>query len=244
MGQTLNYLIWPALFLLLAVAVVLGVLQKRRRLGEIKALAARRGLSFTRSNDHAFRAKFGQFQRFKQPEVWRATNTLRGTVTIAGRACRTQMGDYRSRDDRFDRNSTTHEFGYLLIQQPCGPTPDLRVREENPLDSLADALGFEDIDFESAEFSRRFHVSCADRSFAYALITPRMMEHFLAGAPASLESREQWWLCVEGEGLWNAARFERNLDWMLGFFERWPAYLLEDHSSQPADHRALCPDSS
>ena len=50
------------------------------------------------------------------------------------------------------------------------------------MDKIAGALGFHDINFESSEFSRKFHIKCADKKFAYDVIHPRMMEFLLAAA--------------------------------------------------------------
>ena len=233
-GDILNYLIWPFLALLLIVAVVIGILRKRRRLRELEGLAGRLGLRYTRAGGSGIHEKFGHFPCFVRGQRWRMSNTFRGEVTIAGRRCRVQMGDYRYREGDAESRGPTREFSYLVMQQPCGLTPDLGIRETGLLDVLAEVVGSEDIDFESAAFSRRFHVSCASRSFAYAVITPPMMEHMLARAPRYMSSGRCWWLCYEGEGLWNAARFERHFRWTLGFFERWPAYLLEEYGPPPA----------
>ncbi|MFH1228111.1 MAG: hypothetical protein V1701_09450 [Planctomycetota bacterium] len=56
----------------------------------------------------------------------------------------------------------------------------LFVRTENFLDKIAGVIGFEDIDFESREFSKRYYVKSDDKKFAYDIINPQMMEFFLA----------------------------------------------------------------
>ena len=56
----------------------------------------------------------------------------------------------------------------------------LYIRPENFLEKIVGAIGFDDIDFESKEFSSRFYVKSDDKKFAYAIIHPQMME-FLMG---------------------------------------------------------------
>ena len=44
---------------------------------------------------------------------------------------------------------------------------------------MTDFFGFNDIDFESAEFSRKFYVKAKDRRWAYDIIHQRMIEYLL-----------------------------------------------------------------
>lgn len=48
-----------------------------------------------------------------------------------------------------------------------------------------------DIGFESAEFSKRYHVSATERRWAYDVITPRTMELLLAQDQCTLEMDSQ-----------------------------------------------------
>lgn len=80
------------------------------------------------------------------------------------------------------KNRTTHRFG-VVIMETGFPTIPLLIRRENALDRVGEFLGVDDIDFESAEFSRRFYVKSADRKWAYDIIHGRTMD-YLMGAPA------------------------------------------------------------
>jgi hypothetical protein len=53
-------------------------------------------------------------------------------------------------------------------------TPSLLIRREDIGDKLIGGLGFDDIDFESEEFSRDFWVKSDNRRHAYGVIHPRM----------------------------------------------------------------------
>jgi hypothetical protein len=79
-------------------------------------------------------------------------------------------------------NPTTHRYGIVAAKVPL-EFPRTRVRPEGLDDKLRGLLGYEDINFESAEFSRRYHVYCTDRRRAYDLIHPQMMEFLLAADP-------------------------------------------------------------
>jgi hypothetical protein len=55
----------------------------------------------------------------------------------------------------------------------------LRISPETAASKLAQALGYEDIDFDSVEFSDAFCVRSPDRKFAYDVCHPRMMTYLL-----------------------------------------------------------------
>ena len=46
-------------------------------------------------------------------------------------------------------------------------------------DKVAAAFGWDDIDFESAEFSRKFHVKTEDRRWAYDVLPQSTIEYLL-----------------------------------------------------------------
>jgi hypothetical protein len=87
-------------------------------------------------------------------------------------------------------------------------------------------MGYDDIDFESHEFSRAFCVRSSDRKFAYDVCNARMMEFLL-------ENRE---LCVEIEnnvlallfdGKMDVERIPANLDRLVAIRRLMPGYLFD-----------------
>ena len=110
--------------------------------------------------------------------------------------------------------------------------PDVLLRREGLFDRMAGALGFDDIDFESVEFSRRFHVKSSDKRFAYDLIDAGMMQ-FLLQDGDGLDGRQP---CVDlGDDalcVWygQSTRLDPPhlvalLRWGNEFFRRWPRML-------------------
>lgn len=80
---------------------------------------------------------------------------------------------------RTKRYQETHWRRYLVVEVGA-QFPHLALRQEGLFDKMAGFMGFDDIDFESEEFSKRYHVKSADKQFAYAVIHPQMMEWMLA----------------------------------------------------------------
>ena len=71
-----------------------------------------------------------------------------------------------------------HWRRYLIVELGV-VFPQLFLRTEGLFDKIAGFVGFDDIDFESEEFSKRYFCKSEDRQFAYAVIHPQMMEWML-----------------------------------------------------------------
>jgi hypothetical protein len=59
-------------------------------------------------------------------------------------------------------------------------SPRLMIEHENLLTSLAGALSFHDLQFESEAFNDAYHVRCEVPKFANAVLDARMMQWLLA----------------------------------------------------------------
>jgi len=57
----------------------------------------------------------------------------------------------------------------LVIQSPL-PLKLLYLRPENIFDRVTDFFGYDDIDFESVEYSRQFFVKAQDKRWAYDIL--------------------------------------------------------------------------
>ncbi len=227
-------------FLILAVGVViffawLAHKQAKERTAALGQLSARLGWSFYGdAKDRSFDDAHPQFALFRRGHSRHAHNRLSGRIQALDTDLRSEAGDYHyqiTSGSGKNRNTRTYRFSFILVSLPFGPgLPTLRVRGENFLDKIAGAVGFEDIDFESAEFSRRHHVSSSDRRFAYALIDPRMIEFLLGQHPPVFELGAGVLLVISGDGTrrWEPPEFAAALDWTRDFLARWPAHLVTD----------------
>lgn len=228
---------------LLAVLIVGARAAKRKeaqRLAQIHALCARRAWTFEPSRWPVHKS-FPQFGLFSTGDNRQGTNTIRGTFEAHGARLGLIIGDYSyqttSTDSKGNRSTTTHHAGYAIATlPPRWVTPSLDVRPENFLDRIGAALGFDDIDFESAEFSRAFHVKSPERRFAYDVLHPRMMEFLLRGSRPRLTLSDGAVLLGATHRA-SPAQIEGTADWLAAFFELWPAYLVQA-ITQRADARA------
>jgi hypothetical protein len=215
-----------------ALAVVLGILsyqQQQKRIAELAALAMQIGWQFDPEHDTSHSDRYPQFEIFGRGRSRYAYNTLRGTISINGELCAAQMGDYHYRvtsGSGKNRRTHTYRLSYLIVHLPFARLPNLFIRRENIFDSMAGAFGFDDIDFESAEFSKRFHVKSDDKRFAYDVIHPKMIDFLLANQSPSVDIEEGRCCVSDGSGTWTAEEFRTNVDWAGRFFALWPNHLV------------------
>ena len=209
------------LFAALAVVVVYAIhRESKRRREALAALAAQLGASFEPGNDRDLPRSFRQFAFFERGKDRTAYNTLRGAMDVAEWRVEFTMGDYRYTVSQGD-SETTHKVSYALVHLPFAAVPDLFVRREGLFDKLSGALGFDDIDFESDEFSSRYHVTSNDKRFAYAVIHPRMIEFLMDAEPPPIQLSAGS-LLLTRDSEWDPDLFRAHLTWAREFFSRWP----------------------
>jgi hypothetical protein len=115
-----------------------------------------------------------------------------------------------STDHKGNRQTHHHYFSFFILLLPV-TFPELKITREGLLSKIGQALGYDDIDFESAEFSRSFCVRSKNRKFAYDVCNAQMMEYFLANRDLSLELKAALALAFDSrfrhrtEGICNAA---------------------------------------
>jgi hypothetical protein len=209
----------------LTIVAILGATANSQRREALAAWAHSHSWSFDPGDDDIHDAEFPQFDIFQRGSRRHGLNTTRGVATICGRPFPIKCGDYQYTVSN-GKSSTTHTFSYLILTLPFPNVPGLDIRRENLLDRLAGALGFQDINFESEEFSRRFFVKCSERKFAYDVITPKMMDFLLQSNPPPIHiSNGQ--ICLtnsDSDSKWDPQAFERHLAWAGQFFSLWPDY--------------------
>ena len=213
---------------LIIVAAFYSHQQQAARRTALAQFAADRGWQFDPDNDSSHDSRYSHFSVFAQGHSRYAYNTLRGAATIAEIAWPMQMGDYHYATTSSNGKTTTthhHRLSYLIVDTPYLGAPDLFVRSEGFLDSIASFLGFDDIDFESAEFSDRFIVKSSDKRFAYDVLHPRMMEFMLDGGVPTIDFRRGQCCLTRGQKCWSPEEFAVTLAWAHEFFAHWPRHI-------------------
>lgn len=211
-----------ALFIVLA---IFSSMQAAKRRKELMAWAGSKGLSFTETRDHSFDERFSEFDCLKQGSDRYAFNRITGT--LSGR--RVLAFDYHyettSHDSKGHTQTHNHYFSAVIVQ--CAlPLKPLFIRPEGFFDKIGQFLGFDDIDFESAEFSKEFYVKAQDRRWAYDVIHARTME-FLLGMPRFTIQFQDSNVIVHDGSTFDVGEFETALQVVEGILDGFPDYLVK-----------------
>jgi hypothetical protein len=205
-------------------AAVYSVLAGRKRREELLTLSRRLGLGFSPGNNYELANRFGFLNQLVQGDNRYAFNVVSGIY----RENPVLVFDYHyethSNTGKGNHHTQHHYFSFFILSLPVS-FPELRITHEGLLSKIAQALGYADIDFESAEFSRAFCVRSKDRKFAYDVCNPRMIEFLLANRDLSVEI-ERTALALAFNQRLSPAQIESNLQRLLEIRLRLPDYLL------------------
>jgi hypothetical protein len=225
-----DWLLFGGFLLFAAIAAIVGVLQAAKRRKALAEWASNNGYSFREARDHSFDTRYSQFDCLRRGDNRYAFNILQGVAESDAGAKTILAFDYHyqtySRDNKGRRKTHHHYFSAVIIAVNL-PLRPLLIRPEGVFDKLAAFFGKEDINFESAEFSRKFHVSAPDRQWAFDVIHQGTMEFLLAQPRFSIE--------MEGPGVivWKGGRLcvgniEAAIAVGSGILARLPRYLLNE----------------
>jgi hypothetical protein len=122
----------------------------------------------------------------------------------------------------------THWRRYLVVELGV-IFPHLFLRLEGLLDRIAGFVGFDDIDFESEEFSKRYFCKSDDRQFAYAVIHPQMME-WLMSRRYEGELRQGLLMMDATRGPHTPEGCQEVWENAVGFINRIPDFVWQDYA--------------
>jgi hypothetical protein len=213
------------LFVLLIIGgAIYSVIAARKRREELTELAARLGLEFRPDNNCELAGRFGFLDKLAQGSNRYAFNVLSGDYRQNSVLVFDYHYETHSTDSKGHQQTHHHYFSCFILLLPVS-FPELKITREGLLSKFAQALGYEDIDFESAEFSRTFCVRSKDRKFAYDVCHGQMMEYLLANRDLSIEIEGQA-LALAFDARLSAAEIESNLQRLLEIRLRLPEYLF------------------
>jgi hypothetical protein len=228
------FLIIAGFIVVFAVIGYFGHAANVRRRESLRALADQLGFRFDPDADHGLWSRHQHFGLFTTGDSRQGTNAMTGAIKVGDLPVAVFMGDYRYTTESGsgkDRRRTTHRHSYLICRMPFPVRQTLSFRKEGVFDKIAGAIGFEDIDFESAEFSRKFFVRSSDKKFAYDLFDPRMMQWLLESDPPSIQVAADEML-ISGS-TWPAEHFRNRVEFVREFIARWPSHLVDRLQSTP-----------
>jgi len=197
-------IVFPAFIALAVALIVFGILKARERREAMARLAAELGFEYYPDDPWSLEDKYAMFELFGRGHSRKASNVICGEVD--GRAVVAFDYQYTTGSGK---NQSTHACQALVMGLPI-LAAGLRMRSESLFDRVASWVGYDDIDFESDEFSRRYHVACDDRRFAYDILHARLIDYLLGcGSVPNLEMQGPLMVLFESQG--DAANVRRLL---------------------------------
>jgi hypothetical protein len=217
-------LFFMLLILLVPLIIIAAIILAAKRKKEWQLFASRHGLSFSRRDPFSTHKSLRHFDLFSHGHSRRAYNVCFGTI----RGMNIRAFDYKYTVGS-GKNSHTYYFTALIVR--ANMTFDrLFIRPERFFDKVAAAVGFDDVDFESAEFSRKFFVKAENKKFAYDVIHPRTMEFLLSCQTLNVETNASNLLFHHGKKL-PVPEVDALLDNAEQFISLIPQYLRNDRTT-------------
>lgn len=167
-------------------AIIWGIRAGKKRRDEMTLLADRLMLNFHHERDYHLADDFSFLEKLRQGSNRYVSNILSGPygdhdITIF---------DYRyethSTDSDGKKDTTHHHFSFFILTLPK-PFEELTIASESFSSNIVPAEGFNNIDFENHEFSKKFAVRSKDKKFAYDFCNAQMIEYLLKHPSTSIE---------------------------------------------------------
>jgi hypothetical protein len=122
------------------------------------------------------------------------------------------------------KNTHHHYFSFFILHLSVS-FPELVIGREGFFSKIAQAVGYDDIDFESHEFSRKFCVRSGDKKFAYDVCNARMIEYLLSNTDLSIEIEDDV-LAISLSSRLAPEQIEPNLNRLITVRSLMPDYLF------------------
>jgi hypothetical protein len=221
-----TFILWMLLVAGVMIAVaIFGYYRAKRRREALAAWAGARGWSFTAERDDRFGDRHGGFECLRRGNNRYAYNISEGRSN--GRPSWAFDYHYETySSSKHGRRTRHHHFSAVIIAPDMLLKP-LFIRPENFLDKVTEFFGYDDIDFESVEFSRKFFVKSPDKKWAYDVIGQPTMELLLAAPRFTLALDRSGAIAYRGQ-TFEAPDFDAALNLLEGVFERLPSSLVRE----------------
>jgi len=211
--------------LLIVGMIVLGQYLSAKRRKELSQWAASRGWSFSPDQISGLDMQYPGFQLLKQGSNRYAYNMIRGALKDLNVLAFDYHYETHSTDSKGHRQTHHHHFSAVILETPYFLKP-LFIRAEGFFDKITEFFGYDDIDFESAEFSRKFYVKAEDRRWAYDVIHTRTME-FLLDSPRFTIQFDGRHMFAARSAIFKITDFQDAIGVSKGILDRFPDYLTK-----------------
>jgi len=202
------------------VVAIVGYLSSLKRREAMMAVARKLGLSFRPHKDRSLARRYRFLNKLRRGSNRYAYNILSGRYE----GHEVILFDYHYQTGS---GKDTHHYNFsFFILHMTASFPELVIGPEGFFSKIAQAVGYDDIDFESHEFSRRFCVRSRDKKFAYDVCNARMIEYLLSNSDLTIEIEDNV-LAVSFNSRLSPDQIEPNLHRLMTVRSLMPDYLFQ-----------------
>jgi len=227
----MNVLIIIAVVAVIAAGIYLSLWLAAKRRKELSDWGAAHNLAFSPAKDASMESRFPAFDCLRTGDHRYADNLLTGKWSDRDFLSFDYHYETHTHSSKGGTQTQHHHFSAVVLSSPILLKP-LLIRPEGVFDKLAGFFGFDDINFESAEFSRKFFVKSPDKKWAYDVIHQRTME-FMLGMPKFSLQFDGHSAIAWRHTTFKTQDFEQAADLIEGVLARLPDYLVQQQTSQP-----------
>lgn len=217
-------ILFVAVGILFVVLAIYGSYASKKRREELSAWAASKALRFSPDRQRGLDDRYPQFPCLRQGSNRYAYNCMSGDWGGRGFLAFDYHYETHSTDSKGRQQTHHHHFSVVILDSKV-PLKPLLIRPEGFFDKVKEFFGADDIDFESAEFSRKFFVKAPDRRWAYDVIHARTME-FLLGFPQFRVEFSPTCVIANRANCFRPEEFQHAAEVIAGLLDRLPEYLV------------------
>lgn len=225
-------LIIVVIIILVIIGAIFGAYLAKLRRDNMQKLANKWGCRFTPSKNWSFDEQYSSFGLLRKGSNRYAYNIIEGMKD----GYHIKAFDYHyetySTNSKGHRQTHHHHFSAVIYHTGL-PIQPLFIRPESFFDRITEFMGFDDIDFESAEFSKKFYVKSPNKKWAYDVIHQETMEFLLAAPRYTIEFYTPNVIVYKG-GRLSTDEFEQAMYVVEGIIQRFPKYLLQELKGESA----------
>jgi hypothetical protein len=214
--------------LFLGIMIVGGIftaISRRKRMEAMTAVATNLGLTFNPDRDRHLAGQYKFLNKLRSGSNRYAFNVLSGSYQNHNITAFDFHYETHSSSSKGGRRTHHHYFSFFILSLPRS-CPELTIGPEGFFSKIAQAVGYDDIDFESHEFSRKFCVRSKDKKFAYDVCHARMIEYLLANDDLVVEIEHQALALYFSRRL-GPELIEPNLKRLIQIRNLMPEYLMK-----------------
>ncbi len=207
------------------VAIIWGAQAAKKRRSEMGDLAGRLGLQFSSERNYQLAKQYAFLDKLRQGDNRYAYNIMSGRFQDHDIAAFDYHYETHSTDSKGNRQTHHHHFSFFILKL-AKYFPELTIAKEGIFSKIAQAVGFDDIDFESHEFSKRFVVRSKDKKFAYDFCNAQMIDYLLGHPDINIEV-DQDSLAIGFNRCLKVEEIEPHLKQLVEIRSLMPNYLFE-----------------